>query len=155
MFILKLLVGVLSIIVAVKIGKDKAEKDKNEYLYFNSLVVLCDKILSDLSYKKSKINELLSIKFNSSELNETLNSYLKGKNVELPVFLNEEEQFLVIDMLNTLGKSDTVAQIHSVNAFKNEFIKISNDKFTKYKKYNALFMKLGFISGLLIFILVI
>ena len=73
MFILKVFVGVLSIIFAVKIGKDKASNDKEEYLYFNGLVNLCDRFLSDLSYKKSTIDSVLKDNFNSKELTRVSN----------------------------------------------------------------------------------
>ena len=155
MFILKVFVGVLSIIFAVKIGKDKASNDKEEYLYFKGLVNLCDRFLSDLSYKKSTIDSVLNDNFNSKELNETINSFLNKSYLYLPSFLNGEERFLLCELFSVIGKSDSNAQIESLTAFKKEINKISIEKYEKYKKFNLLFVKLGFLSGLLIFILVI
>lgn len=155
MFVLKLLIGIFSIVVSVKIGIDLAQKDKNAYLFFNGLVSLCDKILSDLSYKKSNIDKLLAGKFQSSDLNVLLNSYLKNKKLILPNYLSVEEKFLIEDIFSTLGKVDTLSQIKNLEAFKTELIKITKEKYEKYKKFNTLFIKLGFIGGLLVFILVI
>ncbi len=155
MFVLKLLVGILSIILAVKIGADFALKDKKVYEFFNSLINLCDKIIADLNYKKSNIKVILSNKFQSNDLNLLLKKFVKEKKLEFPNYLLKEEVFLIEDLFASLGKADTNSQILSVEAFKVELKKIAKEKYEKYKKYNTLFVKLGFISGLLIFIMVI
>ena len=155
MFVLKLLIGISSIIFSVKIGVDLAKKDKNTYQFFNSLINLCDKIISDLSYKKSNIDSLLSTKFQSIELNDMLNNYVKNKKLVLPSFVSIDERFLIEDIFSSLGKVDSASQIKNLEAYKIELIKITNEKYVKYKKFNTLFIKLGFISGLLVFILVI
>ncbi len=155
MFALKLLIGIFSILVSVKIGIDLAQKDKNSYVFFNELVALCDKILSDLSYKKSNIDKLLAWKFQSNDLNVLLNSYLKRKKLVFPKYLSVNEKFLIEDIFSTLGKVDTSSQIKNIEAFKSELVTITKEKYEKYKKFNTLFIKLGFIGGLLVFILVI
>ena len=155
MFVLKLLIGILSIVISVKIGADKAKKDKSAYDYFNGLVNLCDKILSDLSYKKSNIDKLLSIKLQSKDLNDTLNYYLKSNELKFPDYISVDERFLIEDIFNSLGKVDSLSQIKNLEASKIELIKITKEKYEKYKKFNTLFIKLGFISGLLVFVLVI
>ena len=85
----------------------------------------------------------------------TINTFIIGKTQYFPQFLNGEERFLIEDLFSILGKSDANSQIESVTAFKKEFTKISAEKYEKYKKFNVLFVKLGFLSGLLIFVLVI
>ena len=154
MFVLKLIIGIGAIVLAVKIAKDKSDVIKNEYLYFNGLVNFCDKVLSDLSYKKSKLERLLTLEFNSKDLNLTLSTF-KNEKIIFPAFLSKDEEYLIMDFLTTLGKSDVESQIKNVIAFKKEFIKICNVKYERYTKTNKLFVKLGFVSGLLIFILVI
>ncbi|MBR2377369.1 MAG: hypothetical protein IKA85_06360 [Clostridia bacterium] len=154
MFVLKLIIGIGAIVLAVKIAKDKSDVIKNEYLYFNGLVNFCDKVLSDLSFKKSKLEYLLNLEFNSKDLNLTLSTF-KNEKIIFPAYLSKDEEYLIIDFLTTLGKSDVESQIKNVIAFKKEFIKISNEKYERYTKTNKLFVKLGFVSGLLIFILVI
>ncbi len=155
MFLLKLLVGVSAIAVAVKIGKDRACKDKRVYLFFNALALMCDKILTDLSYKKSDVNSLLKGDFNSIELNKTLKTYIKSNKLILPSFLNGDETFLVSELFNSLGKLDTASQIRHIEVYKAEVNKIAKEKYENYKKYSTLFVKLGFVGGLLIFVLVI
>ena len=154
MFVLKLIIGIGAIVLAVKIAKDKSDVIKNEYLYFNGLVNFCDKVLSDLSFKKSKLEYLLTLEFNSKDLNLTLSTF-KNEKIIFPAYLSKDEEYLIIDFLTSLGKSDVESQIKNVIAFKKEFIKISNEKYERYTKTNKLFVKLGFVSGLLIFILVI
>ncbi len=155
MFILKLLIGIFSIVLAVKIGVDKSLKYKNVYEFYNSLINLCDKIISDLNYKKSKMSVILSNKFQSKDLNDMLKKLVKEKKLVVPNYLSKEEAFLIEDLFNSLGKVDANSQILAIEAFKTELKKIANEKYEKYKKYNTLFVKLGFISGLLIFIMVI
>ncbi|MBO5926316.1 MAG: hypothetical protein J6Q38_01995 [Clostridia bacterium] len=155
MFVLKVFIGVISILTAVKIGKNKADAKKECYFYFQNMLFLCDKIISDLSYKKSNLYEILNYKYSSNEFIKTVNSFIKRNPLYVPEFLSFEESMFVQNYFSSLGTLDSNTQIKNLEAFKDEIKKIYNEKYQDFKKYYTLFMKLGFVSGLTLFILVI
>ena len=155
MFMLKLLIGISAIIISVKIGIDRASKNKRIYYFFNSVEITCDKFISDISYKKSNVNSVLKGKYPSNEYNLLIDNFTKNNKLVLPNFLSIEEKLLIEDMFNSLGKMDSEAQTKYILSIKNQIKKISNEKLLNYKKFYNLSIKLGFIFGLFIFIMVI
>ena len=119
------------------------------------MLFLCDKIISDLSYKKSNLYEILNYKYSSNEFIKTVNSFIKRNPLYVPEFLSFEESMFVQNYFSSLGTLDSNTQIKNLEAFKDEIKKIYNEKYQDFKKYYTLFMKLGFVSGLTLFILVI
>ena len=155
MFALKLIVGVLSIVFSCKIGVDKAYKHKKTYYFFESANMFCNAFLSDLLYKRSNLKEIIKIKYTSIEFEDSIKNFVINSKINLPNFLSLEEKTLFEGFLNSLGKYDTDSQIKIVEGYRDSFLKISNEKFLTFKKFYTLFIKLGFIFGLTIFILVI
>ena len=155
MFVLKVFLGITIIILSVKIGVDKANKYKKIYYFWQSLVLMCDKFLVELLYKKANISSLKNCKYPFEGFNELLKNFFDNKKISLPNFLSKEESILVYEFFNSIGKTDTNSQIKEIESFKNQFLKISIDKNSFFKKYYTVSIKLGFICGLGLFIMVI
>ena len=154
MFIVKLLIGALSVVLCLIIAKNKAEYIKERYYYFNSLVNSCDLIKTDLLYKKRSIREILSVNFQSSDFLQTLNAYFEDEKW-FPSYLTNEELVLVTEYFSVLGKGDTTSQINALTSFKEEFSKIAIEKKKEFEKSYKVTLKVGFSIGIMLFILVI
>ena len=64
MFIIKVLLGVLSIYFCSKIAISKANSLKNKYLFWESASNCCYLLLQEFSYKKRPIKSLLNYNIN-------------------------------------------------------------------------------------------
>ncbi len=155
MFLVKIAVGICCVYACVRISSWKANKLKEDLLYYDSVVMSCDKILSGLSYSKSTICELLNVDYSSVEYAKTVRSYIKNENLYYPSFLSSEEVFTLNTYFSLLGKSDTKTQKNAILSHKNTFQKIQEDKKKQYDKNYYAIIKVGFSLGIMLFILVI
>ena len=80
---------------------------------------------------------------------------IKAKNfIEFP-YLTETEKRLAQDYFSMIGKSDAKSQGNYLGAVRAELEKEKTDSEAEYKKYFALYTKLGFLFGLIVAILLV
>jgi stage III sporulation protein AB len=112
-------------------------------------------LLKEFSYKKRPLKALLDSDFISADFNNSIHSYVKNQNYEFPKWLDEKESSRVKNFFEELGKSDVETQKLAINSFKTEFEGVLFDKKNEYKKQYTLTLKVGFMVGVMLFIMVI
>ena len=75
-------------------------------------------------------------------------SVLNGK-----ILLDGKDGEVIGDYIYNLGKSDALSQIDYLNERKTSLLKLKDESFTDYKKYSALFVKIFFLLGVLMAVL--
>lgn len=155
MFLIKILVGVACVYLCCKIAVSKANSYKDAYLYYQSCVECCNLLLIEFSYKKRPLKSLLEYDFVSSDFSKSLNDYINYQNLEFPKWLDEKEVLRLKTFFDELGKSDVETQKLAINSNKIEFENVLIDKKSEYKKQYSLTLKVGFMVGVMLFIMVI
>ena len=155
MYLIRVIVGVCAVIISVKIGVDKSSKYKNEYYFWLSLIAFCDSYILEISYKKTEINNFLKYKSSSLDFDNFLNFFIKENKLLYPNYINFEEQNLINNVFNAIGKTNSQTQIELFNGYKENFSKILDEKHKTYQKFYSVSLKLSFICGLVLFIMVI
>ena len=155
MFLIKILVGVACVYLCCKIAVSRANLYKDSYLYYESLLECCNLLLKEFSYKKRPLKALLDSDYISADFNNSIHSYVKNQNYEFPKWLDEKESSRLKNFFEELGKSDVETQKLAINSFKTEFESVLYDKKSEYKKQYTLTLKVGFMVGVMLFIMVI
>lgn len=155
MFLIKLLIGVLSIIVCVKISKNKANEIKNSYDFFESLILTCDTLSCEMSYSKRPLKCLSNLNYQSYDYFNFISNFINYEKINYPCYLTDGEILKIKAFMNLLGKSDSISQKELICSFREEFAKISQEKRLKYQKTYGLTLKVGFSVGVMLFIMVI
>ena len=114
------------------------------------------KIKAEISFSQNSLFEILD----SGEKNGTFlisaRKYIAEKKINNELkFLSEEEISFVYKYLRNLGTSDKTSQLNFLNSLEPEldgFLRAADEK---DRKYRPLYVKLGFLIGLIVFILVI
>ncbi|MBQ7831552.1 MAG: hypothetical protein IJ393_05725, partial [Clostridia bacterium] len=70
-------------------------------------------------------------------------------------FLSEEERHLVEEYFLMLGKGDSLSQRNYFSSVREKLVKIENETELQAKKYGDLYIKIGFLCGLLFLILIV
>ena len=137
----------------------------NRKVFFNDLVLLMDKLKLDINFSKDKVGDIVKdyVCF-SSHFEKLKNNFLTilqsnqfedGKLFDGINILKQEEINSLKAFFKSLGRFDVENQTKQIISFKEEFKKYENESNLKKQKYGSLFIKLGFIVGVLISLLII
>ncbi|MBQ3235587.1 MAG: hypothetical protein IJA97_05470 [Clostridia bacterium] len=155
MFLIKIAFGALCVYTSIKIAKTKAMAFKEEYYFWESVVLSCDVLISDLSYKKSEVNASLNVDYPSESYAKIVASFIKGEEMLFPKFISQDDKIKLENFFSTIGASNSNTQKTAIISQKTDFLKcreISKNKFDK--NYSAI-IKVGFAVGIMLLILVI
>ena len=155
MFLIKLILGVFCIYTCVKISTIKCDKIKEEYLFWSSVCISCDSLVSNLSFKKSMVYDALNVDYPSFEYAKLISQYLKGDKLNFPKFLSAEDVLKLNTFLLEVGKSDSKTQKNAILSYKSDFSKNLEISRCNYKKNYGVTRKVGFSIGVMLMILVI
>ena len=155
MQILKLIIGVLTIIVFTKIGVNKAKREEQIYLFFNAICSFCTVYSSELKYSKKELKNLLNKDYGSSDFNETLKNFILNSTFSAPNYLTNIEKDKLRSFFSVLGKGDSSSQQGVISSFFSDFTLLKDEKYKNFTKFNGFYKKLGFYVGLIMLIMVI
>ena len=98
---------------------------------------------------------ILNLKFSRKPLNKIAEKYqfipqiLRGEQV-----LDGEDGGIISDYVTNLGKTDALSQIDYLNGRKSSLEKYKNESAQQYKKYSSLYIKIFFLVGALVAVLI-
>ena len=155
---MKIFLGILVIIFSTFIGyilSKKYTKLKSFYCNFDNF----NKMLkTEIAFSQKTLKEIIDEKYSIN--NDFLNNfklYLENKeNFCLNInYLSSDEKAFLLEYFENIGKTEKGSQL--------EFLKKAEERLSTFyknaieldKKYKTLYIKLGFLIGLIIFILII
>lgn len=140
--------------ITALIGYLLSLKFLNERNFWEDFYFWHKKIKSEINFTQKTIPELINAE-RRSVFSELLDGYLKTEKLSLPKFLSQEERNFVSDYVHTLGTTDKSSQLFFLNSVENKLSEFNDTHLLKYKKVGPLFIKLGFLFGVIIFILIV
>lgn len=161
----KFLLGIAIVAFTSFIGFIFAKKYRQRKLFFVQLKEFNDRFLSEITYYRRPIGEFISKCVYKGEFDTFLRNYFYYLNdmqsdieeisFDCCEFLTKEQKSVVSDYFQMLGKGDSSSQRAYYTAMKEPLTKLYLETDASYKKYGDLYVKLGFLCGLLILILII
>lgn len=143
-----------------------AKKYRQRKQFFDQLKEFNERFLSEVSYYRRPIFEFLS-KYNyKGEFRYFLEDFADGiKGAEITfdemvnsqeyAFLKKEDKAFLKDYFSMLGRSDSFSQKAYFSSANTSVEKLKMDAQVEMKKYGDLYLKLGFLCGLFIIIVII
>lgn len=156
----KLLIVFFAAISGIMAGLALSKRIALRERFFDELVRVIDRLISDIKFSQAKIEVIIGEYVSSSHnLSKNLAEYkqfLDGGELKLSRgVLTKREYRLVNEFFERLGALDLDTQIKELENRKAGFSEILEGAKTKNKKYGKALVKLGFLSGLLIGILLL
>ena len=162
----KLLLGIAIIAFTSFCGYVFTKKYRKRKRFFAEMKEFNERFISEISYYRRPIAEFFAAYTYKGEFNEFFKSYFQSvknddgrvykiRELEQLDFLNAEEKNVVEDYFQMLGKGDSASQKAYFSAMKERIQKLYSEAETDYKKYGDLYVKLGFLCGLFILIIII
>jgi stage III sporulation protein AB len=163
----RLFLGIIIVILSSACGFLLAKKHRKRKAFFTQLYQFNERFLNEIAYYRRPITEFVSQFTYKGEFALLLENYFEsvknGDDVLLLdlqndsnfSFLIEEEKNEITDYFYTLGKGDSVSQKNYFSSQKERLSKRQTEADTVAKKYVDLYVKLGFLFGLFLLIILI
>ncbi len=163
---LKFLLGVAIVAFTSFCGHLLAQKYRKRQLFFKQLKEFNERFLSEIAYYRRPLREFASNYSYQGEFQELLNDYFTAIDKRKPIncifseneryrFLKEEELRVIEDYFLMLGKGDSSSQKGYFSCVREKLHSFDEESEKDAKRYGDLFIKLGFLCGLLFLILII
>ena len=151
---MKILFGVIILALSTFVGYLFSDKYAKRKIFYNSFFDFNNKLKTEITFGQSSVLDIISKSKNDDVFYGYIKNYYNNSNVENK-FLSEEENSFVTNYLSGIGNSDKNTQLDFIN--KNEgYLTEKKDKSdTENKKYKSLFIKLGLLIGLIMFVIII
>ena len=123
--------------------------------FWNNFEFWHKKIKSEISFTQNSLHEILSEENDKDVFLSSAKAFFKNGITPALNFLSEKENAFFNEYLHRLGTSDKESQIAFLNSMESELLEYVKKSNEKYEKFRPLYVKLGFLFGLILFILVV
>ena len=163
---LKFFLGVAVVVFSTFCGYMFAKKYRKRRLFFAQMQHFNERFLNEITYAKRPLSEFANsltykgefeifskaflFELGSEDLIETAQAVLD----EMSFFSGEEKAF-IIDYFSSMGKGDSFTQKQYFSAIKMQLQEYAEQTKSAYEKYGNMYIKLGFLAGLTILILIV
>ena len=114
------------------------------------------KIKTEIAFSQNSLLEIFSENGKGDAFSDCAIKYVSGKDEAYqPVFLSDQEREFLDKYLRNLGTTDKDSQLSFLTALESELENFREIAEKKSKTYRPLYVKMGFLLGLIIFILLI
>ncbi len=161
----KLLLGLAVIAFTTFIGYLLTKKYRKRKSFFSQFYDFNNRFLNEIAYFRRPVGEFIAKYPYNGEFNEFLKGYLKNINAPFGIetllqtddfsFITKDEKQLIIDYFSTLGKGGIATQTAYYNGVNETLKSVKLQTEQENKRYGDLFIKLGFLCGLFVLILII
>ena len=162
---LKFIIGIAFIGFTTFCGHLLAGKYRKRKCFFAQFREFNDRYLSEISYLKRPIEGFIAAYSYQGEFDHLLQEFflwlrdetfgINGLEWDGEGLLTVDEKQLVSDYFLMLGKGDSLSQKNYFSSLKDRLIKIESEANNEAKRYEDLYVKLGFLCGLFVLILLV
>ncbi len=155
---MRILLGVLTVIICVLIAYKLSLKYTERRKFFVSLNDFNEKMKNEVSYgKKTVIGIIVEMNKNDDTFYKYVSSYFKGGieySLNKKVYSIEEVEFMGT-YVNQIGVTDSQTQLKYLQSVGQSISTRAAVAIENEKKYKPLYIKLGFLLGLLVLVVII
>lgn len=163
----KLIVGILLVCFTTFCGYLFARKYRQRKKFFTQWTLFNERFLSEIAYYRRPIKEFYQKYEYESEFNEFLLDFIKvlshgapkketyDKILEEFPFLEKEDKSQIVDYFLMLGRGDSGSQKSYFSSAKASLSTRLGEVENQAKRYGDLYVKLGFLLGLALLVIIV
>lgn len=153
---MKIIIGIFFLFLCTFIGYNLSLKYTKRKIFYGNFFNFNEKLLREVSFLQTTIVSLLNDIDINTDFYDSLKHYVNTKEFKFDKqYLLEEEKNELNRYFKTIGTSDKNGQIEYLNSMditlKNKRIQSEENE----KKYRTLYIKMGFLIGLIILIILL
>ena len=153
---MKIIIGIFFLFLCTFIGYNLSLKYTKRKMFYGNFFNFNEKLLREVSFLQTTIVSLLNDIDINTDFYDSLKHYINTKEFKFDKqYLLEEEKNELNRYFKTIGTSDKIGQLEYLNSMditlKNKRIQTEENE----KKYRMLYIKMGFLIGLIILIILL
>ena len=165
MDMIKFCLGIAVVTFSSFCGRLLAKKYRQRSGFFKQFREFNERFLNEITYSRRPLKEFIVAYTYEGEFRELLQdfyAFLKENSSSLSflkegqyVFLKTEDKKIIESYFLMLGKGDSISQKGYFSSVKDTLCKLQNEAQNDAKRYSDLYVKIGFLCGLLLLILMV
>ena len=155
---MKLLLCICLPIVCTACAYFLTQKYKRRKEFFYNLSMFNERLVNEVSYTKVPLPAFMEKYEFSGDFRKMLEERKSAEfsaRISSPAYLTADERKFLIDYFGMIGRSDAASQKTYLSSLRTEIEERRKNSDETYKKYFALYIKLGFLAGLMLSILIV
>ena len=150
---MKLFLGFLLFIASVLLGYILSTKFTKRTSLFSEFSSFNQLMINEVEFAQNTLTSIVDNTSNSFAKDVVV--YLEKNEFSKYDFLNEEENDLILNYFKNVGSQDKISQLQYLKKIDLDINKRFNMCKDEMKKYKQLYLKVGFLIGLILFVLVL
>ena len=123
--------------------------------FFEDFLAFHKYFKTEISFTKKTVAEIADNLKKDTDFYKLFNEYFNNKNFTQLKYLTEEENGFIENYLTNIGVSDKYTQLEYYNSLDDKIENYTKTAQDDRKKYQPLYIKLGVLFGIIVFILLI
>ena len=155
---MKIFIGLILLCFCVFISYMLSEKYTLRKKFYNSFLTFCKRLKNEVTFSKETLLSILKKDLDKNDLffKGLRKRFYNQDNIKVSFnFLSEDEIDYFKSFIENIGKTNAVQQYEFLSGTEKVIFEKLVVVQEEEKKYKSLYLKLGFLLGLLIFILII
>ncbi len=163
---IKFLLGIAVVAFTSFCGHFLSKKYRIRKVFFKQWKEFNERFLSEISYYRRPLRQFIEVYSYQGEFQQLLHDFYLTLDERTPLekilsetdayaFLKAEEKRGIEDYFLMIGKGDSASQKTYFSSVKERLATLQQTTETEAKRYGDLYVKLGFLCGLLILILIV
>ncbi len=150
---MKLFLGFLLFIASILLGYILSTKFTKRTSLFSEFSSFNQLMINEVEFAQNTLTSIVDNTSNSFAKDVVV--YLEKNEFSKYDFLNEEENDLILNYFKNVGSQDKISQLQYLKKIDLDINKRFNMCKDEMKKYKQLYLKVGFLIGLILFVLVL
>lgn len=152
---MKLVLGIILVCLSTLIGYILGGKYSFRKQFYADFYNFNNKLKQEISFRQATLTALLK-ECNSTDFYCALKNYIEKNQFNFEkTYLQKDEIEYFYNYLKILGTSDKNSQVDFLDEINMSVLEKQKQSAVEEKKYKALYLKLGFLFGLILFVLVL
>ena len=154
---MKIILGIIIMILCVVIGYFYSKKYRERKKCFEDFKNFNGRVKNEVNFSQTSLISIVKSISTDTAFNSYVHGYFIDKNdsIDKLKFFNEHERTFVSDYMKNIGQGDKNSQSQFLESSENQIEKYLDDAIEEDKKYRPLCIKLGFLFGLIILIILL
>lgn len=151
---MKIILGIILVGLCVYLGYFFSSKYIDKRKFYEDFWNFNKKIKNEVSFSQKTINKMIDEQGEKTLFYQTFENEFneKSEKNDKIKFLSKNEKEFFREYVSMIGKSDNASQISYIDSSDTRIKELLDESSENEKKYKSLYIKLGFLLGVILFI---